>query len=129
MLRAKRSGVAATFSWLTIVMHGVLAALMVFVLEILKKFISLMGSVVSPEQQEEAMRAMALQVVSFGAPQVKFFQTITIGLLIILALINAFAIVASEGSHILKMSFYLSIMLFLSGASLLVVPMLANLVM
>lgn len=45
-----------------------------------------------------------------------------VGIVFILALTNAFAIVASEGSHFLKVFFYLSILLFLSGLGSLIVP-------
>jgi flagellar protein FlaJ len=122
MLRAKRSGVAATFSWLMLVMHGVVSALMVFILEILKKFMELMQSAVPAEAQEEAIKALSLRLVSFAAPQTDFLTKITIAMLILLAVVNGYAIVASEGTHLVKVSLYLSIMLLLTGISFLVVP-------
>jgi flagellar protein FlaJ len=126
MLRAKRSGVAATFAWLMMVMHGVLATLMVFILEILKKFMTLMESAMPAEQGAEAMKAMAMELLSFAAPQTDFLEKITIAMLVLLALVNSFAIVSSEGSHLLKITFYLSIMLLLTGIAFLVVPPLVS---
>lgn len=126
MLRAKRSGIAATFSWLMIVMHGVLAALMVFILEILKKFVELMNSAVPTEVQAEAERAMAIQLLSFASPPIDLLEKVTIAMLILLSLVNSFAIVSSEGTHLFKISFYLSVMLSLTGIAFLVVPPLVS---
>jgi len=50
-------------------------------------------------------------------------------MVLILAFTNAFAMVSSEGSHLLKMFLYLSILLFVSGVSFLTVPSLVQLVM
>jgi archaellum biogenesis protein FlaJ (TadC family) len=50
-------------------------------------------------------------------------------MIVMLALINAFAIVASEGSHLLKMNLYLSVLLLISGILLLIGPSLVKLVM
>jgi flagellar protein FlaJ len=130
MLHAKREGVAATFTWLLIIMHAVLAALMVFLLEIVRQFVLMIEeSMASLQQGEEALQSMAMGMFSFGLPQVQFLQTLMIGMIFILALSNAFAIVASEGSHLLKIFFYLSILLFLSGVGALFVPSLVVKVM
>ena len=122
LLRAKRLGVAATFSWLALVMHAVNSALLVFVLEILQKFISLMQGVMVVDSQEEAVRDMSTRMMSFVTPETQFLGQLALFLTIMLALCNAFAIVAGEGSSIIKMSFYLAIMFFMSGIVYLVVP-------
>ena len=132
MLRAKRSGVAATFTWLTVIMHGVLVALMVFLLGILGQFTAMLDAAMVPvEQGGEALQAMpmSMDVLPFSAPQLPFLRQMTMGMVIILALTNAFAMVSSEGSHLLKMFLYLSILLLLSGVSFLTVPPLVQLVM
>jgi flagellar protein FlaJ len=130
MLRAKREGIAATFTWLLVIMHAVLAALMVFLLEIVRQFVLMLNeSMASLEHSGEAIQSMAMGMFDFGLPQVKFLGTLTTGMILVLALTNAFAIVASEGSHLSKILLYLSILLFLSGLSSLVVPPLVLLVM
>jgi flagellar protein FlaJ len=130
MLRAKRSGVAATFTWLTVVMHGVLAALMVFLLGILGQFVALLeDAMASLGPGEGSLQTMSFGVLPFSMPQIPFLRQMTMSMVIILALTNAFAIVSSEGSHLLKMSFYLSILLFLSGVSFLIIPSSVHLVM
>jgi len=78
------------------------------------------------EQGAEAMKAMAVELLSFAAPQTDFLEKITIAMLVLLALVNSFAIVSSEGSHLLKITFYLSIMLLLTGIAFLVVPPLVS---
>ena len=130
MLRAKREGVAATFTWLLVVMHTVLASLMVFLLEIIRQFtLLLQESMASLEEGGEAMTSMGMDMRIFGTPRIPFLETITIGMVLVLALTNAFAIVASEGSHLLKMFFYLSVLMLLSGIGFLIVPSAVNLVM
>jgi len=126
MLRAKRRGVAGTFSWLILAMHTVLSALIVFVLQILKKFMQLIQASGTMEYQEEAMRQLAVRMLTFTTPQTAFLEKMALALIVMMALTNAFAIVASEGTHIAKMSFYLAIMYFVSGISFLIVPSIVN---
>jgi len=131
MMRARRKGVSATFSWLTIVMHVMLAALMIFLLNIIIEFVIMIETAmmsVGGEQGEEALRGMTTGVMAFSLPDVSFLEQITIGMIIVLVLINAFAIVGSQGSLFLKIFLYISIMMLVSGVSFLIVPSLVQLV-
>jgi archaellum biogenesis protein FlaJ (TadC family) len=131
MLRAKRRGVASTFSYLAIIMHAVMAALMIFLLGILRQFAVRLNDAMSAlGQGTDAMGAMGLKnMFSFNEPQIVFLTQVTVFMIVGLALINAFAVVATEGSHLIKMTFYLSILLFISGILLLIGPSLVSLVM
>lgn len=131
MLRAQRIGIAATFSWLTIAMHVVMASLMIFLLGILEQFgIRLNNALSELQGGAAAMGTLGLQnMFTFSAPQVQFLYALTVGLIILLAIINAFAVVASQGAHLIKMTFYTSILLFLSGLCFLFVPPMVKLVM
>jgi flagellar protein FlaJ len=131
MLRAKRRGVAATFSWLAIVMHGVMAALMIFLLGIMNQFsIKLNEAMNALGNGKDAMSSMGLQsMFSFNQPQLDFLTNITVGMVLSLASVSSFAIVASEGSHLIKITLYLSILLFISGILFLLGPSLVKLVM
>ena len=124
MLRAQRRGIGGTFAWLTMAMQAVLAALMVFLLEVLKEFALRLNTAMSSlEQGTSASAQMGLGgMFSFSAPQVRFLETTTIGMVVLLAVVNAFAVVAAEGSHLIKISYYLSLLAFLSGVCFLVVP-------
>lgn len=122
MLRAKRRGIAATFTWLTVVMHVVMAALMIFLVEILKQFMEMLNAALVVEGQEEMMGAMAGQVMAFATPPIELLDTMTIGMIVVLIFINGFAIVANEGSHFIKITFYMAMMMFVSGVGYLIVP-------
>jgi flagellar protein FlaJ len=128
-LRAKRRVIYSTFSWLTLVMHGAIASLMIIILEVIKKFISLLQTATLLERGEEAAQAMAMPIVGFGAPQLQFLSWVTVGMVVLLALINSFAVIATDGGHIFKVFFYLSILLFISGISLFIVPLLVEVIM
>ena len=131
MLRAKRRGVSATFSWLALVMHGVMAALMIFLLGIMNQFsIRLNEAMNALGNGKDAMSSMGLQsMFSFNQPQLDFLTTITAGMVLSLACVTSFAIVASEGSHLIKITLYLSILLFISGCLFLIGPSLVKMVM
>ncbi|MBI5033776.1 MAG: type II secretion system F family protein [Chloroflexi bacterium] len=131
MLRAKRRGVAGSFSYLAMVMHGVMAGLMVFLLGILEQFaVKLNEAMSSLGEGPDAMSGMGLQsMFSFNAPQIQFLTMITVGMIIFLAIVNSFAIVACEGSHLIKITFYLSILLAISGVIILLGPSMVKLVM
>jgi archaellum biogenesis protein FlaJ (TadC family) len=130
MLRAKRTATAATFTWLIIAMHGILAALMFFLLGIISQFVATIESAMATlEMSEQSMQTLSMEALAFSLPEVSFLEQLTMGMVVLLALINAFAAVSSEGAHLLKIFFYLSILLFLSGVGLLFAPSLAKLVM
>jgi len=121
MLRAKRGVVASTFSWLTQVMHGALALLMVIILEVIRNFMDLIGTAVMPESGG-AIAEMSLPLPIFSGPQIHLLEQMTIGMVLLLAAINAFAIMATDGGHKYKLALYLSIMLLISGVSFLIGP-------
>ncbi len=131
LLRAQRRGVASTFGYLVIVMHAVLAGLMIFLLGILGQFaVKLNEAMVGSGGPDQAMGALGLgNMFSFNTPQIEFLSTITAAMIILMALINAFAIVASEGSHLIKMTTYLSVLFFLSGLCFLIAPSFVHMVM
>jgi flagellar protein FlaJ len=120
-LRAKRRVVTSTFTALTLVMQGVVAGLMVFVLEVINNFIQLIESVM-PAQDEMASENMAMAMASFTPSQFQFLAMMTVVMVILLAFIGAFAILASDGGFKYKLAFYLSIALLISGISFIVVP-------
>ena len=131
MLRQQRRGVASTFSWLVLVMHGVMSGLMIFLLGILSQFaLRLQEATKSLEEGGSSASALGLgSMFSFSAPQVEFLGLIVIMMIVILAAISAFAIVASEGAHLIKITYYLSILLFISGVCYLIVPQMVLMVM
>lgn len=121
MLRAKRKVVASTFSWLTVAMHGTVSALMIIILEIIRNFTAMIETAASALDQQ-ALESAATTVPTFNTPDVGFFQLIAIVMVIMLSVINAYAIIATDGGHKYKGVFFLSILLFLVGISFIVIP-------
>ena len=124
MLRTQRQGVGATFAWLTMVMHGVMGALMVFLLTVLEQFgVRMQEAMATMNSGADAEASLGLgNMFSFSTPQISFLTTVSIGMLFILSVVNAFAITASEGSHLIKINYYLSIMLMMGGVAFIFVP-------
>jgi len=121
MLRARRRGISSTFSNLTIVMHVAVCALMIIILEVIRTFTDLIAAAAS-SQAEEAAASLQLPMLSFASPILGTVMTLTYAMVVVLALVNAFAIAAADGGHLLKGSFYFSILLALSGVCLVVMP-------
>jgi flagellar protein FlaJ len=122
LLRAKRRVVVETFSWLTLVMHMTVAGLMIFVLEILHNFLAMMNSVIDPEQAELAAQSLATPLANFSPGQLQILDSMTVVMVILLAVVSAVAIIVSDGGYKYKMLFYLSALLFMSGICFWAVP-------
>ena len=118
MLRAKRKVTASTFVWLTLVMHGVVGLLMGLIQEIFANFVLMLQEAMA-SLDADAMSTYAAALPSFNAPQIEFFRYMAIGMVLLLATINALAIGATDGGHKLKLAFYFSLMFYMSGAAFL----------
>ncbi len=121
MLRAKRKVVASTFSWLTVAMHGTVVALMIIVFEIIRNFTEMIDSAAG-SLDESGAGAAVTTLPSFNTPDVGFFNMTTIIMIVALSVINAYAIIATDGGHKYKAVFFLSLLLFLSGVSFILIP-------
>lgn len=122
-LRAKRRLTAGTFSGLTTVMQAVVAALMIFVLSIVINFSTLVDSLV-PKNDDAMSTApqMSIGMADFSAEDLQFLSTVTIVMVLLMALIAASAILFCSGGYSLKIAFYLAMTLLISGVSMLLVP-------
>jgi flagellar protein FlaJ len=131
MLRARRRVVTATFTWLTVTMHGAIGGLMILILEVIIKFLSLIRSALPDDQAAEATQqvAMTMPLLSFGESEIRMLTMMTTGMVLLLVVTNAYAILAADGGPRIKITFYMSILLFMSGASLLMVPRLVSMIM
>ncbi|MBL7182981.1 MAG: archaellar assembly protein FlaJ [Anaerolineae bacterium] len=129
MLRAKRQGVAATFSWLLIIMHAIMTGLMIFLLEIVRQFGIVLEEAMASIDLGAETAQFATSMFSFGSVRIPLLEQMTLGMVLVLVVINAFAIVADEGAHFIKIVFYLSLMLLLSGICYLIIPSTVQMVM
>lgn len=118
MLRAKRKVTAATFTWLTIIMHGVVSGLMVLVFEIVNNFVAMLDEATAALDTTSVQSAAMM----FSAPNLELFRVTILSMLILFSGINAYSINVTDGGHKTKIAFYLSIMLAISGACLIFLP-------
>ena len=119
LLRAKRKVTASSFTWLTVVMHGVVSGLMVLIFEIVKNFsIKLQDATSSLEASPSTGLAMPM----FSTPNTELFRFTILSMLIVFSFINAFSISATDGGHKTKLAFYLSLMLILAGLCMIFLP-------
>ncbi len=122
-LRAKRKLIAGTFSGLTTVMQGVVSGVMVFVLSIVRSFAEVVTTLLPTGQAAaEGQQALNMSIANLTPAQLDFLNLITVSMVLILGLIGATAIILGDGGYKPKISFYLSLIVFISGASLLLVP-------
>jgi len=129
LLRAKRRVVADTFSWMTLVMHAALGMLLVIVLQILQQFRAMIEGSIDPEQAEQAAATLNIPLLSYGNSQMSFLNGMTIAMVILFAVVDAAAIVASDGGFRHKVAYYLSLLFLASGVCFLVGPVLIGAVM
>jgi len=117
LLRAKRRVVSSTFSWLTIVMHGALALLLVLVLQIVIEFRALIVAAIDPNQADAAMQAISVPLLQFSEGQLAFLSNVTIAMVVLLTMVNAMAIISSDGGFKPKICFYLMILQIISAVA------------
>jgi len=122
LLRAKRRAVAGTFSWLTLVMHGVLALLLIIVLEIVVQFRQVVESAMQPGEAENAVQSLNVPMMSFRGGKLGFLSDMTLVMLLLFCLVNAAAIILTEGGGKPKILLYLGAFLIMSGLSYLIGP-------
>ena len=120
VLRDRRVGVSGTFTMLTIVMHAVLAALMVIILEVIRNFSIVIAE--SMAQATAAIEASSVPLPAFGSPELGVLQVAAVVMIVLLAIINALAIVVTDGEHMIKTTLYMAVLFILSGLSFIVIP-------
>jgi flagellar protein FlaJ len=122
-LRAKRRLVGGTFAALTTVMQAVVSGIMVFVLSIVTNFVILVGELMpTGDAASQGQSSMNMSLVSLSPDDLRFLSTLTVSMILALALVGAAAIIFSDGGHKLKVAFYLALSMFISGLSFLLVP-------
>jgi flagellar protein FlaJ len=122
-LRAKRRLIAGTFSGLSTVMHGVVAALMVFVLSIVTNFTEMVSSMMpQTEAAADGQQSVNMGLTSITPADLQFLAAITVVMVLLLAVVSAAAIIFTDGGLKLKLNLYMALDVFISGVSFIVVP-------
>jgi flagellar protein FlaJ len=123
LLRGKRSSVSSAFSYLCIVMHATIVALLVGIYQILIKFSQALGGMEGMGTGGmEGLSGLPIFQLAQKSNQLAPLHAMSMALIFVLTLVNAAAIKVVEGGHNYKFLFYLGIMLAISGACLLFVP-------
>jgi flagellar protein FlaJ len=127
LLRAQRSQIASGFTWLTIVMHAVLTGLSVFILSVFTTFSDLVKTLLPDGSYTSLMPKMpAFGIFADNSAHLNLLHFMVILIIIVLTLANAFAIHSVSGGHIYKSAFYCALTAIISGAMLLIVPGVVN---
>ncbi len=125
-LRAKRRLISSTFGGLAGVMHAVVAILMVFVYAIVHNFAIALATMSKPSAAAAAASpvnsALTLSMAQYTPSDLQFLLTMTTAMVLLLAVISSVAATMSDGGFKLKLFFYLSLTMFISGVAFLVVP-------
>ena len=126
LLRAKRSLVASTFSWLVLPLHVALTALMVFILQIMDIFQSTLAGIQDVDLADSLSSIPVTPFASFNDGETSILVWLVTLVVLVLTAANAFAPKAAEGGHSLKLLYNLGIMAIISGANFLIVPRLVQ---
>lgn len=127
-LRAKRALVASTFAWLMVPMHAALTGLLIFIVEIVNLF---SVEMVKAQQQglAEQPTTVSLPVtdtLTFASTDTHFIQGLVLLVILVLTIVNSFVPNAASGGDRYSLCLYAALMLFISGLSLTVVPLITE---
>ncbi|MBI4282201.1 MAG: hypothetical protein HY672_01770 [Chloroflexi bacterium] len=131
LLRAKRQVASSTFAYLTFPLHAALAALMVFILEVMQSFEAKLSAMLEelntglPAGQGIALAGLPM----FQQHDLGFVITVTIGIILGFTVVNALTPWFATGGHPIKIVSYASVMCILSGVSIILVPPATNAVL
>ena len=127
-LRAARSMVASTFKWLALPLHLAMVGLLEFIVEIMRLFNASIGAnseLLSVDDLGLPAGIADVQLMTFGQVNMTLIHILVTVVVLVLTGANAYAPKAADGGHTLKIAYNLSIMLLITGALMLAVPMLA----
>lgn len=124
-LRAKRRLISTTFGWLAVAMHVTIVFILLFIIEVVSGFSSLVtGAGVGDVASGGGSAADAS--LSFDFENIKFLRTMILPVVIILSFINAIAPKVTDGGYSHTIFMYISITLFTTGLNIIIAPILAG---
>jgi flagellar protein FlaJ len=123
LMRASRALVANTFVFVVVPMHAALLSILLFVTEVVDVF----GGKISEVQGESLNSDLVEQAgvgnaILYSSPDMHMIHILLISTIIMLTIANAFAPYAASGGHRFKLFIYSSLMMLISGVTMLVVP-------
>lgn len=123
LMRASRALVANTFVFVVVPMHAALLGILLFVTEVVRVF----GGKIS-EVQDQTMssdlvaEAGVSNAILYSSPDMQMITILLMSTIIMLTIANAFAPYAASGGHRFKLFIHASLMMGISGVTMLIVP-------
>lgn len=126
-LRAQRSQIASGFTWLTIAMHAVLAALSIFIFSVFGAFSKLVDTIMPKANGATTLPNMpSFGIFGQNSAYLGLLHFMVLMVVLILTVANALSIHFVNGGHILKLLFYLALTALISGGVITIVPQVVN---
>jgi flagellar protein FlaJ len=123
LLRASRSMVANSFSFVVVPMHAALLGIILFVTEVVLIFGSKISEVQSQNLDSDLIaEAGVSNAIVFAAPDAAFIRLLVVVSILMLTAANSFAPYAAGGGHRYRIFHYAVVMMVISGVSMLAVP-------
>ena len=107
-------------------MHGAVVLLLVFVTEVMTKFGGMIGEIES--EIPGAATAATGGFFTFDFAELHLLNTLVVPVILVLTVVNAVAPKVADGGHNSKLFYNLSITMALSGACMIMVPRLAEII-
>ena len=125
-LRAKRRLVSDSFTYLTLAMHVVIAFLLVFIVEVVNGFNTLIATagVDVPGGPGAALGS----VLAFNLSNLELLRNAMIPIVVVLSVVNALAPKVASGAYSHTFFYYLGFTLLLSGVAVAGAPVMAELI-
>jgi flagellar protein FlaJ len=125
-LRAKRRLVSSSFTYLSLAMHVVIAFLLIFIVEVVNGFNTLIAS--AGVDMPGGPGAALGSVLAFNLANLTFLRNSMVPVLVILGVVNALAPKVTDGGYALTLFYYLGLTSVLGGIAMVIAPILANLI-
>ncbi len=126
LLRAKRRLVSSTFGGLSIAMHATMIWLLVFIAQIMSLFAGALQAA-QPGNIPEGAPMPTGGFFIFDFETLHLFDRLIVPIVVVFTVVNALAPKIVDGGHNYKILYYVGIMMAISGAGLLCVPKLVEL--
>ena len=124
-LRAKRRTISGPFRWLCVTMHAAVVIILVFITEVIVAF----GSMVNKAQDTMPTISGAPTLSSFSSFNLSglaLMHQLVLPLVLIFTVANAIVPVLADGGSTMKIFNNLGVTALISGAAMIMLPMLAN---
>lgn len=126
-LRATRSMVAVTFQWLILPLHVAMVGLMLFIPQIMTMFTEMINqsAEVLTSNSNSSLPNSSVpigELFAFGNVDLTIINILVTFVVLVLTAANAFAPKAAGGGHNLRIVYNLSIMMIITGALMLAIP-------